>query len=197
MPLDPNRWTQKTQEAVATAHDLARQRHHAEVPPEHLLAALLSQEDGVVLPTLTKAGVAVPALRTRTETALSKLAQAYGGGEARLSRETRDAMDAADRERSQFGDEYLSTEHILLALTAQVGVSREDLLAVLRDVRGSHRVTSQNPEQSYQALERYGRDLTDAARDGKLDPVIGRDEEIRRVIQVLSRRTKNNPVLIG
>jgi ATP-dependent Clp protease ATP-binding subunit ClpB len=197
MPLDPNRWTQKTQEAVATALDLARQRHHAEVTPEHLLAALLSQEDGVVLPTLTKAGVAVPALRTRTETALSTLAQAYGGGEPRLSRETRDVMDAADGERSQFGDEYLSTEHILLALEAQVGVSREDLLAVLRDVRGSHRVTSQNPEESYQALERYGRDLTDAARDGKLDPVIGRDEEIRRVIQVLSRRTKNNPVLIG
>ena len=197
MPLDPNRWTQKTQEAVATALDLARQRHHAEVTPEHLLAALLGQEDGVVLPTLTRAGVAAPALRSRTETALSKLAQAYGGGEPRLSRETRDVMDAADRERAQFGDEYLSTEHILLALTDQVGVAREDLLNVLRDVRGSHRVTSQNPEESYQALERYGRDLTEAARDGKLDPVIGRDEEIRRVIQVLSRRTKNNPVLIG
>ena len=197
MPLDPNRWTQKTQEAVATALDLARQRHHAEVTPEHLLAALLAQEDGVVLPTLTRAGVAVPALRSRTEAALSKLAQAYGGGEPRLSRETRDVIDAADRERAQFGDEYLSTEHILLALTDQVGVAREDLLNVLRDVRGSHRVTSQNPEETYQALERYGRDLTEAARDGKLDPVIGRDEEIRRVIQVLSRRTKNNPVLIG
>jgi ATP-dependent Clp protease ATP-binding subunit ClpB len=157
----------------------------------------LSQEDGVVLPTLTTAGVAAPALSGRTEAALSRLAQAYGGGEPRLSRETRDVVDEADRERSQFGDEYLSTEHILLALTQLVGVSREDLLAVLHDVRGSHRVTTQNPEETYQALERYGRDLTDAARAGKLDPVIGRDEEIRRVIQVLSRRTKNNPVLIG
>ncbi len=197
MPLDPNRWTQKTQEAVATAIDLARQRSHAEVTPEHLLAALLAQEDGVVLPTLARAGVAAPALRQKVETALSRLAQAYGGGEPRLSRETRDVMDAADTERTQFGDEYLSTEHILLALPELVGVSREELLAVLRDIRGSHRVTSQNPEESYQALERFGRDLTEAARDGKLDPVIGRDEEIRRVIQVLSRRTKNNPVLIG
>jgi len=206
MPLDPNRWTQKTQEAVATAIDLSRQRSNAEVTPEHLLASLLSQEDGVVLPALAKAGVAVPALRSRNDAAMAKLARAYGGGEPRLSRETRDVMDAADRERAQFGDEYLSTEHILLALGDQagaagsgvdLGVSREELLAVLRDVRGSHRVTSQNPEETYRALERYGRDLTEAARDGKLDPVIGRDEEIRRVIQVLSRRTKNNPVLIG
>ncbi len=197
MPLNPNRWTQKTQEAVATAIDLARQRSHAEVTPEHLLAALLAQEDGVVLPALARAGVAAPALRQEVETALSRLAQAYGGGEPRLSRETRDVMDAAEAERTQFGDEYLSTEHILLALPELVGVSREELLAVLRDIRGSHRVTTQNPEESYQALERFGRDLTEAARDGKLDPVIGRDEEIRRVIQVLSRRTKNNPVLIG
>jgi len=197
MPFDPDRWTQKTQEAVAAALDLARRRSHAEVTPEHLLAALLTQEDGVVLPTLTRAGVAAPALRSRNDAALAKLAQAYGTAEPRMSRETRDVMDAADRERAQFGDEFLSTEHILLALTELVGVSREELLAVLRDVRGSHRVTTQNPEESYQALARYGRDLTDAARDGKLDPVIGRDEEIRRVIQVLSRRTKNNPVLIG
>ena len=197
MPLDPNRWTQKTQDAVATALDLARQRNHAEVHPEHLLATLLSQADGVVLPTLARAGVAVPALRSRIDAALGRLAQAYGGGEPRLSRDTRDVMDGADRERAQFGDEYLSTEHILLALSELVGVSRDDLLTVLRDIRGSHKVTSQNPEETYQALQRYGRDLTEAARDGKLDPVIGRDEEIRRVIQVLSRRTKNNPVLIG
>ncbi len=197
MPFDPNRWTQKTQEAIATALDLARQRHHAEVHPEHLLAALLTQEDGVVLPTLTRAGVAAPALRARNEATLATFAQAYGGGEPRLSRETRDVMETADREREQFGDEYLSTEHILLGLTALVGVSREELLNVLRDIRGSHKVTSQNPEETYRALERYGRDLTEAAKAGKLDPVIGRDEEIRRVIQVLSRRTKNNPVLIG
>ncbi|MGI8985106.1 MAG: ATP-dependent Clp protease ATP-binding subunit [Acidimicrobiales bacterium] len=197
MPLDPNRWTQKTQEAVATAIDMARQRSHAEVTPEHLLAALLAQDDGVVPPTLARAGVAAPALREKLEATLARLAQAYGGGEPRLSRQTRDVIDAADAERSQFGDEYLSTEHILLALPDLVGVSRDELLAVLRDIRGSHRVTSQHPEDTYQALERYGRDLTEAARDGKLDPVIGRDEEIRRVIQVLSRRTKNNPVLIG
>ncbi|HVL05010.1 MAG TPA: Clp protease N-terminal domain-containing protein, partial [Acidimicrobiales bacterium] len=206
MPLDPNRWTQKTQEALASAIDLARRRSHAEVTPEHLLAALLAQEDGVVLPTLARAGVAAPALRQEVENTLSRLAQAYGGGEPRLSRETRDVMDAAEAERTQFGDEYLSTEHILLALagpagaaqgSALVGVPRDELLAVLRDIRGSHRVTSQNPEDTYQALERFGRDLTQAAQEGKLDPVIGRDEEIRRVIQVLSRRTKNNPVLIG
>jgi ATP-dependent Clp protease ATP-binding subunit ClpB len=197
MPLDPNRWTLKTQQAVAAALELARTRNHPEVTPEHLLAALLGQEDGVVLPTLTKAGVAPLALRNKVEAALSKLPSAYGGGDPSLSRETRNTLDAADRERTQFGDEYLSTEHILLGLTQLVGVSREDLLTVLREVRGSHRVTTQNPEESYQALERYGRDLTKAAHDGKLDPVIGRDEEIRRVIQVLSRRTKNNPVLIG
>ena len=197
MPFDPNRWTQKTQEAVATALDSARSRNNPEVTPEHLLVALLAQEDGVVLPTLAKAGVQAAGLRERTEAALAKLPQAYGGAEPRLSRETRDTLEAADGERVRFGDEYLSTEHILLALTSLVGVSREELLAVLADVRGSHRVTSQRPEETYQALERYGRDLTDAARAGKLDPVIGRDEEIRRVIQVLSRRTKNNPVLIG
>jgi len=197
MAFDPNRWTLKTQEAVQAAVELARARNNPEVTPEHLLAALLGQEDGVVLPTLTKAGVVPAALRNRTEAALATLAQAYGGSEPRFSRQTRDTLDAADRERTQFGDEYLSTEHILLALTDLVGVAREDLLGVLREVRGSHRVTGQNPEETYQALERYGRDLTAAARAGKLDPVIGRDEEIRRVIQVLSRRTKNNPVLIG
>src|SRR5207302_8235908 len=106
-------------------------------------------------------------------------------------------LERADQERSDFGDEYLSVEHLLLALADRVGVAKDDLLTALREVRGSHRVTSQNPEEQYQALEKYGRDLTEDARKGKLDPVIGRDEEIRRVIQVLSRRTKNNPVLIG
>ena len=130
------------------------------------------------------------------------MAKAYGSSEPQLGRDVRVVLDAADRERTDLHDEYLSTEHILLALASPDrqllgGVAREDLLAVLKDVRGSHRVTSQNPEDTYQALERYGRDLTQSARDGKLDPVIGRDEEIRRVIQVLSRRTKNNPVLIG
>ena len=114
-----------------------------------------------------------------------------------MSRETTAVFDAAEAARKELRDDYLSAEHLLLALADRLGVGREELLAALREVRGSHRVTSQNPEEQFQALERYGRDLTQAARDGKIDPVIGRDDEIRRVIQVLSRRTKNNPILIG
>src|SRR5947208_7996583 len=197
MALDPNRWTLKTQEAFQAAIDNARARSHPEVTPDHLLAALVVQEDGVVLAVLQRAGVAPLTIRNRVNDALDRLSKAYGGAEPQLSRATRDLIEAADKERTELHDEYLSTEHLLLALADKVGVSRDDLLTVLRDVRGSHRVTSQNPEETYQALERFGRDLTDAARAGKLDPVIGRDEEIRRVIQVLSRRTKNNPVLIG
>jgi ATP-dependent Clp protease ATP-binding subunit ClpB len=136
-------------------------------------------------------------LRNRVEENLSRLPQTFGGEGPGLSRSARDLLDQADRERVNLGDDYLSVEHLLLALPAQVGSSHEALLEALKDVRGSHRVTSQNPEEGYQALEKYGRDLTEEARKGKLDPVIGRDEEIRRVIQVLSRRTKNNPVLIG
>src|SRR6056297_2024322 len=196
MALDPNRWTLKTQEAVNAAVASARSASNPEVTPDHLLAALLSQEEGVVLPILNKLGIAPLALRNRTTEALAKLPKAYGG-EARLSREFSLVMEAADTARGELRDEYLSTEHLLLALADRIDASREDLLTALREVRGSHRVTSQNPEEQYQALERYGRDLTEAARQGKLDPVIGRDEEIRRVIQVLSRRTKNNPVLIG
>ena len=197
MPIDPSRWTLKTQEALQTALEVARQRSHAEVTPDHVLAALLGQEEGVVLPTLQRAGIAPFSLRNRTEQALSRLPHAYGGAEPTLSRDTRALLESADQERADLRDEYLSTEHILLALAEIVGSTREQLLGVLKEIRGSHRVTSQNPEDSYQALERFGRDLTALARQGKLDPVIGRDEEIRRVIQVLSRRTKNNPVLIG
>ncbi len=205
MALDPNRWTLKTQEAFAAAVEAARTRSHPEVTPDHLLSALVGQTDGVVLPTLQRAGVAPLALRNRIEEALARLPRAYGGAEPRLSREANAVLEAADGERAALGDEYLSTEHLLLALAspaggptaARLGVDREALLGVLREVRGSHRVTTQSPEGTYQALERYGRDLTDMARKGRLDPVIGRDEEIRRVIQVLSRRTKNNPVIIG
>jgi ATP-dependent Clp protease ATP-binding subunit ClpB len=203
MALDPNRWTLKTQEAFAASLDLARRRNHPEVTPHHLLAALLGQEEGVVLATLERAGVAPLVLRNGVEDHLGGLPKAYGGAEPQLSRATRALIDAADAERTGLHDEYLSTEHLLLALAATgdtaplIGVDRERLLEVLRDVRGSHRVTSQSPEETYRALERFGRDLTAVARQGKLDPVIGRDEEIRRVIQVLSRRTKNNPVLIG
>jgi ATP-dependent Clp protease ATP-binding subunit ClpB len=196
MALDPNRWTIKTQEAFNAATELARGRSNPEVTPDHLLAALLRQEEGVVLPVLTRVGKAPLAVRNAADDAVARLPQAYGS-EVRMGRALQTTFDDADRERQALGDEFLSTEHLLLAMAGALEVAKEDLLAALKEVRGSHRVTSQNPEETYQALEKYGRDLTDAARKGKLDPVIGRDEEIRRVIQVLSRRTKNNPVLIG
>ena len=196
MALDPNRWTLKTQEAVNTAIAAARSASNPEVTPDHLLLALLGQEEGIVLPILQKVGVAPLQVRNRAEDAVAKLPKAYGG-ESRIGRDFTALVDRADEVRRELHDEYLSTEHLLLAMDDAVGVSREDLLAAMVDVRGSHRVTSQNPEEQYQALEKYGQDLTARAREGKIDPVIGRDDEIRRVIQVLSRRTKNNPVLIG
>jgi ATP-dependent Clp protease ATP-binding subunit ClpB len=197
VPIDTNRWTQKTQEAFSAAVADARARNNPEVTPDHLLLALLGQEGTAVLPVLARVGVAALPLRNKLEESLSKLPRSFGGENASLSREGRDVLERAGHERDKLGDEYLSVEHILLALAKRVGVSYDDLLAALKEVRGSHRVTSQNPEETFQALEKYGRDLTEEARKGKLDPVIGRDEEIRRVIQVLSRRTKNNPVLIG
>jgi ATP-dependent Clp protease ATP-binding subunit ClpB len=196
MAIDPNRWTLKTQEAFNAAVERARANSNPEVTPDHLLAAMVGQDDTVVLPVLDKMGVAPLTLRNRAEEAISKLPKAYGG-EAQMGRSLREVLERADGERSGLGDEYLSIEHLLLAMAELIHVSREDLLEALKDVRGSHRVSSQNPEEQYRALERYGRDLTEEARKGKLDPVIGRDEEIRRCIQVLSRRTKNNPVLIG
>ncbi len=197
MAIDPNRWTLKTQEAFGSAASSARSQSHAEVTPDHLLAALLAQEGGLALPLLDRVGVAPLSVRNAVEERLSRLPRAYGSSEPKMSRELRDDIEAADAARQDMGDEYLSVEHLLLAMSSRIGVARDQLLSALREVRGSQRVTSQNPEETYQALERYGRDLTDAARQGKLDPVIGRDDEIRRVIQVLSRRTKNNPVLIG
>jgi ATP-dependent Clp protease ATP-binding subunit ClpB len=204
MALDPNRWTLKTQEAFNAATEATRSRNNPEVTPDHLLLAMLGQEATVVLPVLTKVGLATITLRNRLEDSLAKLPRRYSGtggaSDVQMSRELRETLNRADSERTALGDEYLSIEHVLLAMAGQgerLPVSREDVLEALKDVRGSHRVTSQNPEEQYQALEKYGRDLTEEARKGKLDPVIGRDEEIRRVIQVLSRRTKNNPVLIG
>ncbi|MDH4366152.1 MAG: AAA family ATPase, partial [Acidimicrobiia bacterium] len=203
--VDPNKWTIKTQEAISAAIERARAESHPEVTPDHILAALLGQAEGVVLPLLTKVERPVAQVRSATEEALAKLPKAYGT-EPRLSRQTHRVLADADAVRAELGDEYLSTEHLLLALAnpdpggptgARLDLKREQLLKALQEVRGSHRVTSQNPEEQFQALERYGRDLTEAARAGKLDPVIGRDEEVRRVVQVLSRRTKNNPVLIG
>jgi ATP-dependent Clp protease ATP-binding subunit ClpB len=196
MALDPNRWTLKVQEAFSSAVEAAKAASNPEVTPDHLLAALLRQGEGVTLPILQRLGKEPLPLRNQVDEALAKLPHAYGS-EARLGRELQQAFDAADAARVDLHDEYLSTEHLLLALADRLGVTRDEVLTAMQAVRGSHRVTSQNPEEQYQALERYGQDLTEAARAGKLDPVIGRDEEIRRVIQVLSRRTKNNPVLIG
>ncbi|MCH1451451.1 MAG: AAA family ATPase [Acidimicrobiales bacterium] len=200
MTLDPNRWTLKATEAFSAATELGRSASHPEIVPEHLLLALLGQEEGIVLPLLHRVEVDIVAARNEAELVLDKLPNAYGS-EPQLSRALRNVFDKADQVREDLTDEYLSTEHLLLALHGQCkglgGVDHETLRTALREVRGSHRVTSQNPENQYQALERFGLDLTERARKGELDPVIGRDEEIRRVIRVLSRRTKNNPVLIG
>ncbi|MFC0080548.1 ATP-dependent Clp protease ATP-binding subunit [Aciditerrimonas ferrireducens] len=197
MALDPRQWTVRTQEAFAAATAAARDQAHPEVTPDHLLVAVLGQPEGVAMPVLAKAGVDPGVVLRRAEERLRGLPRAYGGAEPSLGREAREVLEEADAARREMGDEYLSVEHLLLAMAERIGVGRDQLLAALREVRGSHRVTSPTPEAQYQALERYGRDLTGLARAGKLDPVIGRDEEIRRVVQVLSRRTKNNPVLIG
>ena len=197
MALDPNTWTQKTQYAVAAAQEAARVNANPELTPDHLMAALLRQDDSIVLPVVQKLGVAPLMLRNRADEAVAKLPKAYGGSDPRISRELNQVFDGADAFRKELKDKYLSVEHLLVAMADRVGVTREELLQALADVRGSHRVTTQNPEEQFQALEKYGQDLTQRARDGKIDPVIGRDDEIRRVIQVLSRRTKNNPVLIG
>jgi ATP-dependent Clp protease ATP-binding subunit ClpB len=197
MPLDPNRWTQKTQEATREAISLARNFHHAEVEPEHLMLAAIGQPDGVAIPLLDRLAVQPLVVRNRLDERLGKMAKAFGGGDPAFSRDLTELFERAQVAQQEMGDEYLSVEHLMLAGADLLGLRRDQLLDALREIRGSHRVTSQNPEGQYQALERYGRDLTEAARQRKLDPVIGRDEEIRRVIQVLSRRTKNNPVLIG
>jgi ATP-dependent Clp protease ATP-binding subunit ClpB len=209
MPLDPNRFTRKTSEALQAAQALAREQGHTEVASEHVLRTLLDQPEGVVSGVLERIGVTPSHLRGLVDTALEKRPRVSGATvrEAGLSAEAYRLLEAADGERAALNDEYLSTEHILLAMTdvpggvgdllRGAGVERDAVLDALRQVRGSHRVTSDNPEEQYQSLEKYGRDLTEDARKGKIDPVIGRDEEIRRVIQVLSRRTKNNPVLIG
>ncbi len=191
--MDFNRLTLKSQEAVAGAQELARRTGNPEVYPEHLTLALLDQELPRTL--VERAGASVPDLRAKAEAALAAKPAVQGGAQQpRVSAAFSRALDAAEKEMRKLEDDYVSTEHLLLALEL---VPRDALLDALTKVRGSQRVTSQDPEGSYQALEKFGRDLTEAAEEGKLDPVIGRDEEIRRVIQVLSRRTKNNPVLIG
>ena len=197
MTLDPKRWTIKTGEAVATAMQTATSNGNPELTVDHLMSAIASQTDTVVPALLAKLGVAATMLRDRADEAIAKMPKTTGGAEPRMNRELSNVFANADSTRRDLKDDYLSVEHLLLAMNQRVGVGSEEMLLALREVRGSHRVTSQNPEEQFQALEKYGVDLTARARDGKIDPVIGRDEEIRRVIQVLSRRTKNNPVLIG
>ena len=194
--IDTSNWTLKTQEAVSLAIEGAKSRSNPEVTPDHLAFALLSQPEGITLPLVTKIGLTPLSLRNRLADRLEALPRAYGG-EPQMSRKFLALLKAADANRADMKDDYISVEHLLLELAALLGTDRNAILAALVDVRGSMRVTTQNPEESFQALEKYGRDLTDQARKGKIDPVIGRDDEIRRVIQVLSRRTKNNPVLIG
>ncbi len=196
MAIDPNQWTQKTREGFNAAQDLANAESHPEVTPEHLLLALVGQADGIVLPILQRMGQEPLTVRNKLTSELAKLPSAYGGDQTQ-SRELITAFENADKARVELDDDYLSTEHLLLVMADRLDLDRSEVLEALREVRGSHRVTTQNPEDQYQSLEKYARDLTAAARAQKLDPVIGRDDEIRRVIQVLSRRTKNNPVLIG
>ena len=197
MALDPKKWTLKTQEAIGAAVDLAKGNSNPELTPDHLLAAITRQDDTIVPAVLARLGQAPLMIRNRADEAVARLPKAYGGDEPRLGREVNTVFDEAQRIQSDLRDDFLSVEHLLLAMSDRLGVDREEMLRALAEVRGSHRVTSQNPEDQFQALERYGQDLTARAREGKIDPVIGRDDEIRRVIQVLSRRTKNNPVLIG
>jgi ATP-dependent Clp protease ATP-binding subunit ClpB len=196
------------QEALQSAQDIAGEYSHQEITNEHFLLALLAQQEGVALPLLQKLGVAIPALDARLREAMDKHPKVSGStGERYIGSELRNVLDGAEKQMRALKDEFVSAEHYLLALTEShiptakllkdSGVTHAKLLQALQQVRGSQRVTDQNPEGKYQTLEKYGRDLTEAARRGKIDPVIGRDHEIRRVMQVLSRRTKNNPVLIG
>ncbi|HET8953107.1 MAG TPA: ATP-dependent chaperone ClpB [Solirubrobacteraceae bacterium] len=199
-----DRFTTKSQEALQAATSLAAAKHHTEVQPEHLLAVLLEQADGVIPPVLRKIGTSPEEIRRVVNAALDRLPTITAGArEPANARELLDVLRAAEREAGKLRDEYISTEHLLIALSEAPGAAgtalpKTDLLReAVAEVRGSHRVTSQNPEDTFEALEKFGRDLTAEADEGRLDPVIGRDDEIRRVIQVLSRRTKNNPVLIG
>jgi len=203
-----DKFTQKMQEALQAAQDLASQSNHQEIANEHFLSALLDQTEGITRPLLEKIGVNANQLRDGLRLELERRPKVHGAAvDLRLANELRSVLDGADKEMSKLKDDFTSAEHYLLALTGanvpaakllkELGVTRDKLMQALQQVRGSQRVTDQNPEGKYQTLEKYGRDLTALARRGKIDPVIGRDNEIRRIMQVLSRRTKNNPVLIG
>src|SRR5579864_2434436 len=209
MPIRWDKFTVKAQEAVQRANELASEHGNPELLPIHLLAALLEDKEGIVPPVLEKIGIGPQAVLSEVYVALERLPKVSGeAAQSNLSNEANKLLDQAFKEASNFKDEYVSTEHLLLAIThlkrdaaqqilARHGATYDAILKALTAVRGSQRITDQNPEAKYQALERYAHDLTEQAKKGKLDPVIGRDDEIRRVMQVLSRRTKNNPVLIG
>ncbi|MDF1520375.1 MAG: ATP-dependent chaperone ClpB [Brevefilum sp.] len=205
--MDLNKFTQKAQQALIQSQQLASELNHQTIEPAHLLLALLNQDQGVVPAIVTKVSGSPIALREEVQNELDNKPKVFGGntGQAGMSKATVDITNAAERFAKGMSDEYISTEHLLLGLTessegkrlSNYGLTRDAILKALKEVRGSQRVTSQNPESTYEALTKYGRDLTALARIGKLDPVIGRDEEIRRIVQILSRRTKNNPALIG
>ena len=207
--MNINKYTEKAQEAILAAQQLADREGHPEITPEHLLLTLVDQQGGIVPEILRKMNADPAAIGAAVRAEVGRIPSARGGSQPGLSARLRDVTNAAESEAERLKDEYVSTEHLFSAIAGeggrspaarilqQRGVTKDAVLQAMAAVRGSQRVTSQNPESTYQALERYGRDLTDLARKGKLDPVIGRDDEIRRVIQVLSRRTKNNPVLIG
>jgi ATP-dependent Clp protease ATP-binding subunit ClpB len=205
-----DKFTLKAQEALQEAKAIAERKNHQQIDVEHLLLALLEQKEGIVIPILQKLGANTDLILSQLEGELNRIPKVTGGGAGQvyLSSRLNEILNAAWKEAERLMDEYLSTEHLLIAIadekrgaSSQIlqrnGVTKDAIFRVLQDIRGPHRITDQNPEEKYQALKRYSRDLTDEARKGKLDPVIGRDEEIRRVVQVLSRRTKNNPVLIG
>jgi ATP-dependent Clp protease ATP-binding subunit ClpB len=205
--MRPDRFTQKMQEALNAAADITSKLHQQEIGNEQFLLALLDQSEGVAVPLLQKVGISVARLREQLDAELARRPKVSGGSQPHIGSDLRKTLDAAEGVMSKLKDEYLSAEHYLLALSQasdaagkllrEDGATHDKLMAALVEVRGSQRVTDQNPEEKYQTLEKYGRDLTELAKRGKIDPVIGRDEEIRRTMQVLSRRTKNNPVLIG
>lgn len=208
--MRPDKFTVKSAEALQEAQSLANEQGHSEITPEHLLVTLARQEDGIVPPLLQSIGARPDTIAGLALKAMERLPKVSGAGtsQAGISRSLAQAIDAAEKEADRLKDDYTSTEHLLIGLAeqrsaeasrilSQSGVTRDTILKALEQVRGSQRVTDQNPEAKYEALKKYARDLTEAARAGKLDPVIGRDEEVRRVMQVLSRKTKNNPVLIG
>jgi ATP-dependent Clp protease ATP-binding subunit ClpB len=209
MAIRWDKFTLKAQEAIQRANELASEHGNPEVLPSHVLAALLEDKEGIVPPIMEKIGIGPQSVLSDLYQEMDRLPKISGAAaQATLSQAANQLLDRAFKEADTFKDEYVSTEHLLLAATqlkrepaqeilARHGATHDAILKALTSVRGSQRITDQNPEGKYQALERYAKDLTELARRGKLDPVIGRDEEVRRVVQVLSRRTKNNPVLIG